>query len=1078
MDFYKKYLNKDWLFDKLKNNFDYKGLISDFFNWFSYILTFLFSIIVLSTIIGTLFSFFGLAWGKKAFLLITIISGIFALRYYKIFKIENLLTLLSLIGVLVFTILIYGQISPVLEMGQDQNCYMLKSFNLVNHGFLYKPMDSLSFLIKEGVLNTDNYSWFAAIQNGTKLDALGRLNVEFFPGSCYVFAFCGVINKAFTFYGATLIAVGIASLLFFISNYLFNKKNPIFSAVLSITFLISPAITWFCRASYTEPYALFLFLFITYIIIFYNKEDIGTVLLMCSFISLFYTRIDMLSALFLGIFVFMNKKIIHSVVYTIFAFIAILLSSVYKVYYEGIISNNTIFYYSHYLLLLFFIILFVTFALFKKFNKKIDFIFESKIFTVFLFIFCGAILLLIFRDNFFPPEIGYVDRVQMRTFNEVIFERLFLLLPAHMLLLGLMFIPFFIRDKGIDISAKLFFLFMFFTYSALFVNSYNAPQIYFNLRRYIFVIMPALYIGFVFFVSKISPNYIKNLLVVITFFITLNLYFNANQIVEFKGMDKSVKIFTDKYKENNNYTIIYNTNNLRKDISALLSYGRYDFVPIYNNNLIPVIYEKLSDKNILFIDNKRYPNQKYEEYSIEYQRMGENYYGFPGKQNFKYDFYIYNLSSEGFNSSNGYIIYPNQLSDNLSGIHYGSSWSTGDTIITLAKPYNTKGNESNLVIERYGANYPFANDINKSALKVFVNDNIELKYLSSKDNLLYYFQIPNTIAEINKVQVKSNTFVPAEFGQPGGDTRVLGIDLKYILIKETPYYRLNKKITFGINGNSDLFKVSGWSENEPGFTWSEGDRAELSFLLSEMPKKNLILKIHMLPFVVKDKLKFQDVDLFVNDTFLKNVKISNEDDYIFDIPMNLIKYDRFLNLTLKIRDVKQATEYGVSDARSLGVAFKNLEIKYNLKDIYVELLPNDNVITFGVGGNSDEYKIAGLSKNEDGFNWMEEESSKLAFSLNRLPSSDLKLKMTLFPFTVSGKIDYQNVDVIVNGSHLKTFKIDKEGDYLVDIKRSMIKDDGNIILELRVKNPKPALEYGVSDARKLSVALRKVEVIF
>ncbi len=79
---------------------------------------------------------------------------------------------------------------------------------------------------------------------------------------------------------------------------------------------------------------------------------------------------------------------------------------------------------------------------------------------------------------------------------------------------------------------------------------------------------------------------------------------------------------------------------------------------------------------------------------------------------------------------------------------------------------------------------------------------------------------------------------PAELGQ-SGDLRKLGLLVSEVVLSKTQPAPLNPeraygygdKVSFGSGGNGGRYCVNGWSNPEPGCTWTDGSLASLSFTL-------------------------------------------------------------------------------------------------------------------------------------------------------------------------------------------------------------------------------------------------------
>ncbi|CAI3704674.1 membrane hypothetical protein [Clostridium neonatale] len=123
-------------------------------------------------------------------------------------------------------------------------------------------------------------------------------------------------------------------------------------------------------------------------------------------------------------------------------------------------------------------------------------------------------------------------------------------------------------------------------------------------------------------------------------------------------------------------------------------------------------------------------------------------------------------------------IYPKSMYlENIEGIFNDNIWLTGNTIIKMNK--SCKVNEdNNLIIETQGYNnYYIDNSLwSELNLQITINDKYNLTEFVYENNR-FAFNL-HGINEINKIEIKSNTFKPNN-----GDGRNLGIDLKRMYLE-------------------------------------------------------------------------------------------------------------------------------------------------------------------------------------------------------------------------------------------------------------------------------------------------------
>jgi hypothetical protein len=72
------------------------------------------------------------------------------------------------------------------------------------------------------------------------------------------------------------------------------------------------------------------------------------------------------------------------------------------------------------------------------------------------------------------------------------------------------------------------------------------------------------------------------------------------------------------------------------------------------------------------------------------------------------------------------------------------------------------------------------------------------------------------------------------------------------------------KVSFGTGGNSEPFRVSGWSATEPQMTWTEGAAAVLAMRVSPT-NEPVALKMKLAGLTKDPEVPYQPVEVYVND---------------------------------------------------------------------------------------------------------------------------------------------------------------------------------------------------------------------
>jgi len=134
------------------------------------------------------------------------------------------------------------------------------------------------------------------------------------------------------------------------------------------------------------------------------------------------------------------------------------------------------------------------------------------------------------------------------------------------------------------------------------------------------------------------------------------------------------------------------------------------------------------------------------------------------------------------------------------------------------------------------------------------------------------------------------------------------------------------RIVFAQGGNSEPYRVSGWSKTEEKFTWSEGTSAQLRIPISATPD-TVSLKMRIAALIKPPELPFQPVELWVNDQKLAEWHVGNTAEFVAVIPHDLSKAGRVLEITIKTPKATSPQALGLgADPRVLGICCLDLDI--------------------------------------------------------------------------------------------------------------------------------------------------------
>jgi hypothetical protein len=137
---------------------------------------------------------------------------------------------------------------------------------------------------------------------------------------------------------------------------------------------------------------------------------------------------------------------------------------------------------------------------------------------------------------------------------------------------------------------------------------------------------------------------------------------------------------------------------------------------------------------------------------------------------------------------------------------------------------------------------------------------------------------------------------------------------------------ISKIIHFDASGESEPYRVLGWSKTEEKFTWSEGSLAKLSLPIPKNPGP-LVLKVAMAALIREPDRPFQPVEGYANGCKIAEWKIGNTAKFAAPIPGELSKGGGELAVEIRIPKATSPKALGQNeDTRVLGVCVHWIEV--------------------------------------------------------------------------------------------------------------------------------------------------------
>jgi hypothetical protein len=131
-------------------------------------------------------------------------------------------------------------------------------------------------------------------------------------------------------------------------------------------------------------------------------------------------------------------------------------------------------------------------------------------------------------------------------------------------------------------------------------------------------------------------------------------------------------------------------------------------------------------------------------------------------------------------------------------------------------------------------------------------------------------------------------------------------------------------INFGVAGNSDAFRRSGWSQPEPRHTWTIGRESTLELPRPTSPGTYRLM-VELGPFVWKDALPQQHLSILVNDTEIDKFELREIGFIECTVPWSLLEGRQSVSVTFIHPNAARPSEVkGIPDHREIALAFEQL----------------------------------------------------------------------------------------------------------------------------------------------------------
>lgn len=147
-------------------------------------------------------------------------------------------------------------------------------------------------------------------------------------------------------------------------------------------------------------------------------------------------------------------------------------------------------------------------------------------------------------------------------------------------------------------------------------------------------------------------------------------------------------------------------------------------------------------------------------------------------------------------------------------------------------------------------------------------------------------------------------------------------------IHPPPKYNPGTEIKFGKDQQSLDYTISGWSNPDDRFVWSDGERATIAFSMNRSNSTYMNLQISAVPFIFKQKQEKQRITVYFNQHNLGDYSFIQPQlqNIEFTVPPGSLN-DQIQYLTFSFPDAISPAELGISDdSRKLAIALSSFNL--------------------------------------------------------------------------------------------------------------------------------------------------------
>jgi GT2 family glycosyltransferase len=269
---------------------------------------------------------------------------------------------------------------------------------------------------------------------------------------------------------------------------------------------------------------------------------------------------------------------------------------------------------------------------------------------------------------------------------------------------------------------------------------------------------------------------------------------------------------------------------------------------------------------------------------------------------------------------------------------------------------------------------------------------------------------------------------------------------------------------------------TGWAVPEDTGIWTEGERSELNVVLGEAYPGEYVMTLGVGMICIESDQSLT-VDLLANGNRVATRAFTDSvgRPWRVVLPPGAVGGSE-LGLTLRVDHPRSPAERGWStDKRRLGIHLRTLRLEAVDRSVRV-----GDKVEFGEGSGAQRLLGDGWSELESTGVWTVEDIARVVFRPTDGADADVELVLEVVPFLAA---HHRKLEVEVSGRGQRLAEQifrqgDGEGTLHVHVPRTVMNDDGQVVLELRMRRPARPVDLGLgSDPRRLGLYLRSLTVI-